>query len=73
MCQCFQIGGPFIAEDPECPEHGVDAQQRADQFLQADLNDVTFVPEGIQVHTEREGVILIPRSVIQRFIESQGE
>ena len=22
MCECYQIGGPFIAEDPECPEHG---------------------------------------------------
>lgn len=22
MCQCYQIGGPFIAEDPDCPVHG---------------------------------------------------
>lgn len=22
MCKCFQIGGPFIAEDPDCPVHG---------------------------------------------------
>jgi hypothetical protein len=28
MCQCFQIGGPFIAEDPDCPVHGRDAQRR---------------------------------------------
>ena len=21
-CECFQIGGPFIAEDPDCPAHG---------------------------------------------------
>ena len=20
-CQCYQIGGPFIAEDPDCPYH----------------------------------------------------
>ena len=26
MCQCYQIGGPFIAEDPECPTHGTKAQ-----------------------------------------------
>ena len=26
MCECFQIGGPFIAEDPDCPEHGTAAQ-----------------------------------------------
>lgn len=22
MCECFQIGGPFISEDPDCPVHG---------------------------------------------------
>ena len=21
-CECYQIGGPFIAEDPNCPIHG---------------------------------------------------
>lgn len=29
MCECYKIGGPFIAEDPECPEHGYAA--RAEQ------------------------------------------
>lgn len=28
MCECYQIGGPFIAEDPDCPEHGTEAQAR---------------------------------------------
>jgi hypothetical protein len=28
MCECHQIGGPFIAEDPNCPVHGRDAQER---------------------------------------------
>ena len=27
-CECYQIGGRFIAEDPDCPEHGIDAQDR---------------------------------------------
>jgi hypothetical protein len=22
MCECYKIGGSFIAEDPECPVHG---------------------------------------------------
>lgn len=22
MCECYQIGGPWIAEDPDCPVHG---------------------------------------------------
>ena len=27
MCECYQIGGRFIAEDPDCPVHGYNAQQ----------------------------------------------
>ncbi len=27
--QCYLIGGPWIAEDPSCPIHGVDAQNEA--------------------------------------------
>lgn len=27
-CECHQIGGRFIAEDPDCPAHGTLAQQR---------------------------------------------
>ena len=28
MCECYRIGGPFIAEDPDCPIHGREAQER---------------------------------------------
>jgi len=31
MCDCFKIGGPFIAEDPDCPVHGLRAQQEEEQ------------------------------------------
>ena len=31
-CECYQIGGPFIAEDPDCPEHGREAQERDDEL-----------------------------------------
>ena len=27
-CECYRIGGPFIAEDPKCPIHGYEAQAR---------------------------------------------
>lgn len=27
-CQCHQVGGPFIAEDPDCVIHGAAASQR---------------------------------------------
>lgn len=30
-CQCYQIGGPFIAEDPGCPAHGTTAQAEREQ------------------------------------------
>lgn len=32
MCQCHQIGGPFIAEDPDCCEHGIDAKRRQEHL-----------------------------------------
>lgn len=22
MCECYKIGGPWVAEDPDCPIHG---------------------------------------------------
>ena len=24
-CQCYMVGGPFIAEDPDCPIHGANS------------------------------------------------
>lgn len=27
-CQCNRIGGPFKAEDPDCPAHGLEAKRR---------------------------------------------
>lgn len=30
-CECYKIGGPFIAEDPDCPVHGTEAQWRLEQ------------------------------------------
>lgn len=26
--ECYQIGGPWIAENPNCPVHGAEAQRR---------------------------------------------
>ena len=26
--RCFEIGGPWISEDPNCPIHGIAAQRR---------------------------------------------
>lgn len=27
MCECYTVGGPWIAEDPNCPVHGTEAQR----------------------------------------------
>lgn len=32
MCECFQIGGPFIAEDPACPIHGESSRGRTERL-----------------------------------------
>ena len=42
MCECFQIGGPFISEDPNCPIHGVDRQREEED--NQDRWDKEFVP-----------------------------
>lgn len=35
MCECYRIGGKFIAEDPNCPVHGTFAvQQREAEELE---------------------------------------
>lgn len=32
MCECYQVGGRFIAEDPDCPIHGTEAQWRREEL-----------------------------------------
>lgn len=29
--QCHEIGGPYIAENPDCPEHGAAGQARREE------------------------------------------
>lgn len=31
MCECYQVGGPFVAEDPECPVHGHEARRERER------------------------------------------
>lgn len=31
MCECYKIGGRFIAEDPDCPVHGTEAQRERER------------------------------------------
>ena len=32
MCECYQVGGPFIAEDPDCSIHGLASIGRTDRI-----------------------------------------
>ena len=43
MCQCFQIGSPFIAEDPDCPVHGTEARRQEES--ETNLWEAPFVAE----------------------------
>jgi hypothetical protein len=47
MCQCYRVGGPWIAEDPDCPVHGSDARTRNRELdeLRKDVQRATTVEE----------------------------
>ena len=38
-CECYKIGGLFIAEDPDCPAHDRESQEEAQrvEMLEAEL------------------------------------
>ena len=57
-CQCHQIGGPFIAEDPDCVIHGWqqgDREQQSSELRKASLRPDITVDElrviVFQLHT----------------------
>lgn len=31
LYQCYEVGGPWIAENPACPVHGTDAQAKTNK------------------------------------------
>jgi hypothetical protein len=52
MCECYKIGGRFIAEDPECPVHGSEAQrsQREEESERQALEDrITALEEIVEL------------------------
>lgn len=51
-CQCFQVGGPFISEDPDCPAHGTEAQ-RAERERDAELTRLRAEVEALRADAER--------------------
>lgn len=51
-CQCFQIGGPFIAEDPDCPAHGTEAQ-REERKRDDEITRLRAEVEALRADAER--------------------
>lgn len=41
--RCYQIGGPWIDYDPECPEHGTVAREEISRTRQLDLDRDTRI------------------------------
>ena len=39
-CQCHQIGGPFIAEDPDCPYHQRGGAQDQIEVLESRVHEL---------------------------------
>jgi hypothetical protein len=36
---CYEIGGPWITCDPECPEHGDEARQRGSRLAELEAEN----------------------------------
>lgn len=54
MCECYKIGGPFIAEDPECPEHGREAQEREHEEQEAKVKLLEEINSVASFFLEKE-------------------
>lgn len=56
MCECYQIGGRFIAEDPNCPVHGYQAQREQEQRRERKEQLLRRVAEATTIEELRECV-----------------
>ncbi len=45
-CECYKIGGRFIAEDPDCPAHGYAAQAEEKQ-RERDIDQVVEAAKAL--------------------------
>ena len=63
MCECYQIGGPFIAEDPDCLVHGVNRPRyRNDDF------ESWFTQSGLD-ESQREAARLSWQAAVESILE----
>lgn len=59
-CQCYQVGGPFIAEDPDCPAHGADARMSPDPTV----SKMEKVDEPLCERTLRKVLEVLPTGAV---------
>lgn len=66
-CECFVIGGPFIAEDPDCEVHGVDGY--AARLEQAEAR-IAELEDAIRDEVIRSQIVSLPRKL--EFMRQRG-
>ena len=52
-CDCYKIGGPFIAEDPDCPLHGCEGYEKKIEKAEEKIAQLTA--ENTELRQELEG------------------
>ena len=69
MCECHQIGGPWIAEDPECPEHGWRAQARAKEAAE-ERDEVDERITALEQQVEEQSIMI--QQLLDRLDQIEG-
>jgi hypothetical protein len=57
MCECYKIGGPWIAEDPDCPVHGY-AAQREREIQEQDRESLEDRIRALEEMVEHQGRLI---------------
>ncbi len=55
--ECYQVGGPWIAENPACPVHGAEAPQREWQGLTDEEAKKTFEAHNCTISADLAGIL----------------
>ncbi len=86
MCECYRIGGRFIAEDPDCPAHGTEAVREREASedrisslesrvltLEADNERLLSKIASLEADLGREYARTAPRSRKRHRLASLGD